>query len=46
MDKYQKELQATQLRVEARIKYEKTREEKTKEGYFLYLAYTKLERMK
>ena len=39
MNKYEKEVQATQERVKARIEYEKWRKEKAREGYLCYLAY-------
>jgi len=41
MNKYEKEVLASQMRVEARIKYEKWRKEKAKDGYQCYLAYMK-----
>tara|TARA_B110000285_G_C14642232_1_gene388134 strand:+ start:234 stop:383 length:150 start_codon:yes stop_codon:yes gene_type:complete len=39
MNKYEREAEAIQKRVEAGIEYKKWRKEKVKEGYKLYLAY-------
>jgi len=42
MNKYEKEVQANEKRVEAGLEYEKWRKEKAKEGYLCYLAYMKI----
>jgi len=39
MNKYEKEVQAIQRRVEARIEYNKMRKIKARDGYQCYLAY-------
>ncbi len=42
MNKYDKELAATEERVKAAEAYKKMREEHAKDGYICYLAYMKI----
>ena len=45
MNKYEKEILAIQRRVEARIKYNKMRKIKARDGYQCYLVYMRLRKM-